>query len=201
MGRNRDRGRHRQRFGGPFGFGGPGSSGFGNPFGFGGWGGRRFFGPGELRLALLSLLSEAPKHGYELMKDLEARSGGTYRASAGSIYPALQQLQDEGLVSSAAEDVESQSGRRVFRLTKTGERVLEDEEATVQRIWRRADEWGEWGQASLPEALEISRPAMRLVKAALSAVSRAGNDPDRIEEVREVLEQTAEELEGLADRD
>ena len=56
--------------------------------------GRRFFESGEVRLAILSLLSDGPKHGYQLMKDLEERSGGLYKASAGSIYPTLQQLVD-----------------------------------------------------------------------------------------------------------
>src|ERR1700688_4204820 len=66
------------------------------PWGRGGrWG--RFFGPGEIRLALLSMLEAGPKHGYELMKELEAKSGGIYKASAGAIYPALQQLEDEEL--------------------------------------------------------------------------------------------------------
>ena len=50
----------------------------------------RFFESGEVRLAILSLLSEGPKHGYQLMKEMEERSGGLYRASAGSVYPTLQ---------------------------------------------------------------------------------------------------------------
>ena len=73
--------------------------GGGFPWGRGGrWG--RFFGPGEIRLALLSMLESGSKHGYELMKELETKSGGIYKASAGAIYPALQQLEDEGLVTS-----------------------------------------------------------------------------------------------------
>ena len=72
----------------------------------GGWRGPRrgFFRSGEVRLALLSLLAESPGHGYQLMKRLEKRSGGLYQASAGTIYPVLQQLEDEGLVRSHEED-------------------------------------------------------------------------------------------------
>src|SRR5215467_9599662 len=81
-----------------------------------GWGGRaRFFESGEVRLAILSLLSEGPKHGYQLMKEMEERSGGLYRASAGSVYPTLQQLEDEGLVDAAVV-----GGRRVFTITEAG---------------------------------------------------------------------------------
>ena len=76
---------------------------------------RRFFKQGEVRLALLSLLKDDPGHGYELMKRLEERSGGLYRASAGTIYPVLQQLEDEGLVKIAEEE-----GKKVYHLTDAG---------------------------------------------------------------------------------
>src|SRR6202166_3726157 len=96
----------------------------------------RFFGPGEVRLALLSLMSDGPKHGYELMKRLEERSGGVYRASAGTIYPTLQQLEDEGLVLS-----DLQEGKKVYRLTEAGRTELAAREEAVARIWRRARRW------------------------------------------------------------
>ena len=156
-----------------------------------GWPGR-LFGPGEVRLALLSLLSHGPQHGYQLMKELEARSGGMYRASAGTIYPTLQLLEDEGLVTS-----ESLNGKRVYQLSQEGREELEAESATVRRIWRRADELSDWGCASVPEAWEITRPAMRVVKAAFRAASRGG-DPDRIDHVRDLLERAAHSLDRLA---
>src|ERR1700745_2211693 len=77
--------------------------------------GGRFFESGEVRLAILSLLSSGPKHGYQLMNELEERSGGAYKASAGSIYPTLQQLEDEELIRS-----DQQSGKRVYSLTEAG---------------------------------------------------------------------------------
>src|SRR6516225_9161139 len=96
-----------------------GRHGYWRGFGlFSGYG--RFFGPGEVRLALLSLLGDAPMHGYELMKRLEERSGGIYRASAGTIYPTLQQLEDEGLVAS-----ETLEGKKIYRLTDSGRGELE----------------------------------------------------------------------------
>ena len=161
--------------------------------GWGFWGRRgRFFRPGEVRLALLSLLSEGPKHGYELMRQLEERSGGVYRASAGTIYPTLQQLNDEGLVTSSAEN-----GKRVYQLTGDGERELEEQAAAVRRIWRRADEWGQWGMANAPEAWEITRPAMEVMKAALDAVSHSAGDTERVERVIEILDRAADDLRDL----
>jgi DNA-binding PadR family transcriptional regulator len=165
--------------------------------GFRGWGdlGRgRFFGPGEVRLALLSLLSEGPRHGYELMKELEGRSGGVYRASAGTVYPTLQQLEDEGLATS-----EPREGKRVYELTDAGRRELEQETEAVERIWRRAEAWGEWEHAGSPEAWEVARPAMRLVKSALRAVARSGGSSERIEQVRTLLDSTRRELDRLAE--
>jgi len=153
----------------------------------------RFFGPGELRLALLSLLSEGPRHGYELMKQLEERSGGMYRASAGSVYPTLQQLEDEGLARSAPED-----GKRVYRLTPEGEALVEEESAGIARIWRRAEEWGDWSGAAGPEAWEIARPAMALAKSALRTVARADGDPEVVDEIRAILERARRDVEGIA---
>lgn len=158
------------------------------------WGGlrTRFFGRGELRLALLSLLGEGPKHGYELMKQLEARSGGLYRASAGSVYPTLQQLEDEGLARS-----ESKDGKRVYQLSDEGTEIVEEERAAIRRIWRRADEWGDWSGASAPEAWEVARPAMELAKAALRAVASEDAEDDRIDRVRKILERARREIERL----
>ena len=124
----------------------------------------RFFGAGEIRLALLSLVAEGPSHGYELMKKLEERAGGVYRASAGTVYPTLQLLEDEGLIAS-----ESQEGKRVYRLTDAGRRELERLDEEVRHIWRRAKHWDDWRPMFDPDAAEVRGPAERLVKAAFRA--------------------------------
>jgi DNA-binding PadR family transcriptional regulator len=153
----------------------------------------RFFGPGEVRLALLSLLGEAPTHGYELMKRLEERSGGIYRASAGTIYPTLQQLEDEGLVAS-----ETQEGKKIYRLTDSGRRELERNGEAIREIWRRARRWQDWRSAFDPDAAEIRGPAERLVKEAFRAVAGEFATHERFERVREILLRALRELEDLA---
>jgi DNA-binding PadR family transcriptional regulator len=164
----------------------------GTRHGFGPWTERgRFFGPGEVRLALLSLLAEGPRHGYELMRRLEDRSGGTYRASAGTVYPTLQQLEDEGLAASEERD-----GKRVYRITDAGRAELERRAETVARIWRRADDWGSWSGFDDPAASELLRPGLRLVKAALHAAARS-DDPDRIDALRRILERARAEIDAL----
>ena len=94
---------------------------------------------------------KAPRHGYELMKTLETRSGGAYKVSAGTMYPSLAQLEDEGLIVS-----EQKAGRRVYQLTESGRKELEREKATADRIWRRASQWEDWGQWMSPGVAMIS---------------------------------------------
>jgi DNA-binding PadR family transcriptional regulator len=80
---------------------------------------------GDVRTAVLAVLTEQPGHGYEIMQALEDKSGGAWRPSPGSVYPTLQQLEDEGLVRATERD-----GKRVFELTDAGraeaERRLEE---------------------------------------------------------------------------
>ena len=169
---------------------------FGAPFMGGGfpwsrhgrWG--RFFGPGEIRLALLSMLESGPKHGYELMKELETKSGGVYKASAGAIYPALQQLEDEGMVTSDAA-----AGKRVYSLSDAGRAELQREAETVKRIWLRAQEAGTWWIG--PEGAEMARPAAEVMKAAMRVATRNWHDSEKIEKIRQILERAKRELEAL----
>ena len=163
------------------------------PFsGFAGGPRGRFFEFGEVRLAILSLLQEGPKHGYQLIKELTERSGGLYRASAGTVYPTLQQLEDEGLVLS-----ETQDGKRTYRLTPEGVGELEREKVTVERIWKRAENWETWGQSAGPESFTFFRPLGGLVKATFRAAKWAAGDSQREERLREILEQTKRALEEL----
>jgi DNA-binding PadR family transcriptional regulator len=153
----------------------------------------RFFGAGEVRLALLSMLSEASMHGYELMKRLEERSGGIYRASAGTIYPTLQQLEDEGLIVSEMRD-----GKKVYRLTDAGKSELERNQDAVSEIWWRARRWHDWRSAFDPDAAEIRGPAERLVKEAFRAVAGQFATHQRLDRVREILLRALRELEELS---
>jgi DNA-binding PadR family transcriptional regulator len=89
-----------------------GPAGFGGPF----FGSGRRAGRGDIRAAILALLAEEPMHGYQIIQVISERSGGNWTPSPGSVYPTLQQLEDEGLIEPAA----SESGRRVFALTDAG---------------------------------------------------------------------------------
>jgi DNA-binding PadR family transcriptional regulator len=152
----------------------------------------RFFGSGEVRLAILSLLGESPKHGYQLMKELEERSGGLYRASAGSVYPTLQQLEDEELISSSQPD-----GKRVYSITGAGIGELAKDPEAISRIWRRAEKWGEWGQMMSPDAFHFMKPLMSLNRAAWQAANRVSGKAEAEDKLRETLDRITKELEQL----
>src|ERR671931_2452290 len=89
---------------------------------------------GDVRSAVLALLDDRPMHGYEMIQELEERTGGRWTPSAGSIYPTLQLLEDEGLVS--AEEVE---GRKVYSLTDAGKEAAPDR-TEGGMPWERGDE-------------------------------------------------------------
>ena len=151
---------------------------------------RSFFRQGEVRLALLSLLDDGPAHGYELMKRLEERSGGMYKASAGTVYPVLQQLEDEGLIRGQEED-----GKKVYHLTEAGRAELASHADAVERIWQRAGGWKEWGVHTGPETAEIWGAWGRLTKAAFKAAAKS--DFEDTEKVRAILDRARKELEKL----
>jgi DNA-binding PadR family transcriptional regulator len=87
-------------------------------------------GRGDVRAAILALLREEPRNGYQIMSEIEERSGGAWRPSPGAVYPALSQLADEGLITG----VES-GGRRTFRLTEAGQRHIADNPERARPAW------------------------------------------------------------------
>jgi DNA-binding PadR family transcriptional regulator len=89
---------------------------------------------GDVRSAILALIDDRPMHGYEMITELEERTGGRWRPSAGSIYPTLQLLEDEGLVT--ADEVD---GRKVYSLTEDGQKAV-PERTKGERPWEEGDE-------------------------------------------------------------
>lgn len=148
----------------------------------------RFFETGEMRLALLSLIAEQPRHGYDLITEMERRSEGAYRPSAGSVYPKLQQLEDEGLIVASKEE-----GKNIYSITDAGRAEVEQEREATERIWERANEWGDWGDLLDPSAIEIGRHVARFAKSAFSAVTRKGVDPDV---VRDIIDRARKDIDG-----
>ena len=142
----------------------PPGRGFGRGRGRGGPGRRSR--RGDVRAAVLALLAERPMHGYEMIQELDSRTGGIWRPSPGSVYPTLQLLEDEGLIVS--EQVE---GRKRFTLTDAGR-----EEAT--KAAERAP-WAEVADGDQVSALRDFRDAVGSVVNAFGEVHQAGTDDQR----------------------
>jgi DNA-binding PadR family transcriptional regulator len=159
-GRGRGRGgpfrRRGPGFGPAFGPGGP-------PRGFPGRGGRRGRRTprGDVRSAVLALVAEQPRHGYEIIQEIGERTGGVWRPSPGSIYPTVSQLEDEGLVRT--EKVE---GRRVIHLTEAGTRHVEEHRAELDAVWTTASSDVDDDAAALWEQLAQLHAAAHQVMSA-----------------------------------
>jgi DNA-binding PadR family transcriptional regulator len=157
---------------GPRGARGPGARGEfgGGPFGFG-HGGGPGGGPrgrgrrarrGDIRTAALLLLAEEPRNGYQIMQEVQERSGEVWSPSPGSVYPALQQLEDEGLIRTQEED-----GRKLFAITDEGRALLDERGAERPAPWEQSGGAG--------GAHELGR-LMREVASAFVQVMRTGSD-------------------------
>jgi DNA-binding PadR family transcriptional regulator len=156
-----------------FGGGGPGF-GFGpGPHGRGGRGRRAR--RGDIRAASLLLLAEEPRNGYGLMQVLEERSGGVWRPSPGSVYPALAQLEDEGLIRSAEHD-----GRKTFELTDEGRAHVEEHRERYGTPWETVAE-------GVPSELQELRQAGQALAVASMQVAQMGSKA-QLAEAKRILE-------------
>jgi DNA-binding PadR family transcriptional regulator len=184
------RGRGRSRFGGPF--GPPDFPGKPFPVGpelhaFGPWGPKHMMrGPrarrGDVRAAALALLAEQPLNGYQIIQEISERSGGVWRPSPGSIYPALQQLEDEGLIRAEA----GEGGRRAFQLTDEGHTYVEAHPDELNAPWDLVA--GSAGGAAIEMRHLIGQVAM----AAFQVIS-AGSDAQAAQ-ARKLLTDTRKAL-------
>ncbi len=157
-------------FRGPGPFGGARMHGFGSPFRGRGRMARR----GDVRTAILALLAEKPMHGYQVIQELETRSDGRWRPSAGSVYPTLQQLEDEGLVRSEEID-----GRRVFSLTDSGRTETTRRGETAGAPWETA------GTAGDDAAFDLRRLSFQVGAAAMQ-VAQVGSSRS-LDQARDIL--------------
>ena len=122
-----------RRHGGPGGHGG--RDGHGGPGDRGGRGAARVFDHGELRLVVLALIAESPRHGYEIIKAIEERLAGSYSPSPGVIYPTLTLLQEIGHAT-----VEEHDGKKCYTITPEGQRYLSDNQGAVDAALTRMKE-------------------------------------------------------------
>ena len=167
-------------------------------FGFGPraffWGGprgrrRQWFESGDMKYVILKLLKDKPRHGYEVMKELEEQLRGCYSPSPGTVYPTLQWLEDEGLVTS--RDV---AGKKVYEITDPGRTFLDEHKDVVDDIFERVHDTVE--RALGGAMADMNRAVGRLVKTVYRAGWRSRDEGTR-KQIAERLEKVREEIDTL----
>lgn len=143
-------------------------------------------GRGEVRSAVLALLAERPMHGYQIIREIEERSGGSWKPSAGSVYPTLQLLADEGLISA-----EESNDRKIYSLTEAGREASAGSDSSVP--WGASDQQPQPGFGALPKAgVELAQAAAQL--------GRSGS-AKQVQEGIEVLEDARRRLYSILAQD
>ncbi|CCA54242.1 PadR family transcriptional regulator [Streptomyces venezuelae] len=174
---------------GPFGPGFGGGPFRGGPFGGGPGrgGGRGRARRGDVRASILALLKDRPMHGYEMIREIGERSDGAWKPSPGSVYPTLQMLEDEGLITS-----ESEGGKKLFTLTDTGRA---EAESGPDAPWEEAGRGVDW------EALNEIRQAGFGLMEAFGQVWKTGSAEQRQKAVGVINEARKKLYLILADED
>jgi len=139
---------------------------------------------GDVRAAILDVLAVEPMNGYQVIQQIAERSGGAWKPSPGSVYPTLQQLEDEGLVEGS--DAE---GRRTLRLTEAGREYVAEHPEELAETWRVFDEPASSGSSDF-------KPVIGQVMAAVWQIIMSGNRQQQAEAV-EILAETRRKLYGL----
>jgi len=151
----------------------------------------RVFEQGDLKYVILRLLEEKPRHGYEIIKELEDRFGGAYSPSPGTVYPTLTMLEDLGY----AKVTPDEGGRKVYEITPEGSAYLKEHSSTVDSIFERIARFMD-GFLDTP-MMEVNNAFRRVARSTYGHASKNVNDSARLQRIREILERAATELEQL----
>ena len=157
-----------------------------------GRGRQRMFGSGELRLVLLKLIADEPRHGYDLIRAVEELTAGDYAPSPGVVYPTLTLLQDMGLI----EEAQSEGARKPFQITQQGATHLEEHSDAVAALFARIeDEFAphERSRGGPP----IGRAVGNLMNALSQRVGRDGIDEELLHEIAAILDDAAQRIERV----
>jgi len=165
--------------------------GFGPGFGPGRGRRRRLFEGGELRLVLLKLIEEQPRHGYDLIRELEARSGGAYAPSPGVVYPTTTLLLDMGLV----EEAGGETGRKLFAVTEAGRAHLAEHAAELEAAFGRLQAVADVRERT--DAAPVARALQNLKLAVHNRLSQEGVEKSVILDVADLIDEAARKIERV----
>lgn len=155
------------------------------------WRGGRMFEQGGLKFVILRLLDEKPRHGYEIIKELEERSGGRYTPSPGTVYPTLTMLEEMGFASSTVEE----GGKKVYSITDAGRQHLTENKSAVDDVIERL---AQVGASIFGEQMRTAHEAMgALGRTYMHATLHRTADPAYVTKVVEILKRASAELDAL----
>ena len=161
----------------------------------GGWGGkrgrRRMFDSGELRLVLLKLIADQPRHGYDLIRAVEEMTHGTYAPSPGVVYPTLTMLQDMGLI----EEAKGEGARKAFQVTGEGKDHLAENEEQVEALLARLKDLG--SDERKAGGAPIKRAIGNLLSALWHRATREDSDEGTLHKIAAILDEAAQKIEQL----
>lgn len=185
----------RARWGGPSGWG---FENFGDLWGSASHGGPRrprqggrMFEQGDLKLVVLRLLEEKPRHGYEIIKELEGRFGGAYSPSPGTVYPTLTMLEDLGF----ARVIPEEGGKKIYQITDEGRAHLAEHSSAVNDIFERISRFVE-GFVDAP-MMEVNQSFKRVARATYSTATSHIADKAVLTRIREILDKATSEIDAV----
>ncbi len=154
-----------------------------------GGGRRRVFDSGELRLVLLKLIGDQPRHGYDLIREVESLSGGAYVPSPGVVYPTLTLLADMGHI----DESKAEGARKLFAVTDEGRAHLEEKAAEIAALFERLAELG--ARRERTEGGPVRRAMVNLHMAVRGAVHDKSDDI--LHDIAAILDEAAQKIERL----
>lgn len=152
---------------------------------------RRMFDGGELRLVLLKLIADQPRHGYDLIREIEELTGGTYAPSPGVVYPTLTMLDEMGLI----EEQQSEGAKKRFAATDEGRKHLEEKAEEVAALIERLTGLG--AQRQKWDAIPVWRAFGNLAQVLRQRVQRGGFTNETLHDVAELIDELAQKIERL----
>ncbi|MES2095370.1 MAG: PadR family transcriptional regulator [Pseudomonadota bacterium] len=170
--------------------------------GFGGWGGRehsargggrqrRMFDGGELRLVLLKLIADEPRHGYDLIRQIEEMTGGAYAPSPGVVYPTVTLLDDMGFIAQQ----QSEGAKKAYAVTDAGTAELEANKELVETLIARLTSLGE--EREKVDVKSVRRAMGNLREVLINRLSAGDFDDSVLHDVVALIDETAQKIERL----
>ncbi len=157
----------------------------GGPFG-----GGRMFDQGHLKFVILRLLDEKPRHGYEIIKEIEERFGGMYSPSPGTIYPTLTMLEDLGYARARPEE----GGKKIYEITGEGRAHLAENQPLIDDIFSRI---ADFANSIFGEPMMEVHRGFKNVGAAIYASKSSSRTAEQIRKIKDILDRAAREIEAV----